>query len=221
MKKRLLIGGAALLWVGCSHQPPNPQVSPVTPVSVRTATVEVRQMGADADYPATVKSRRQAVLATKLPGRITYLQAEEGDLLSAGSVVAEIDVADLEARTAQAVAGRDSALAALQQSQAGYEQSMQSVARQRADQAATELRVAQSRVEQLQGQISAAQPISGGSGSSPEHHPTFPGRHKRGRSGHSSQFQRPGLRNLRAPFVAWSSKSWPIRESSILPGDPS
>lgn len=132
MKKRLLIGGAALLWVGCSHQPLNPKANPVTPLNVRTAKVELFQVGAETDYPATVKSRRQAVLATKVPGRITYLQAEEGDLLSAGSVVVEVDVTDLEARTSQAVAGRDSALAALQQSQAGYEQSRQSVAQAQA-----------------------------------------------------------------------------------------
>ena len=132
MKKRLLIGWAALLWAGCGRQAAVPSVPPVDPMAVRVASVEVRQLRSETSFPGTVKSRRQAVLATKLPGRITFLQAEEGDVLSAGSVVAQVDVSDLEARTAQAAAGRDSAVAALQQSEAGLQQSRQSVAQAQA-----------------------------------------------------------------------------------------
>ena len=128
MKKRLLMGWAILLWAGCSRPAARPPAASASPVSVRVTTVQARSLGTQTSFPGTIKSRRQAVLATKLPGRITYLQAEEGDIVSAGSVVAQIDVSDLEARTAQATAGRDSALAALQQSQAGLQQSWQSVA---------------------------------------------------------------------------------------------
>jgi len=132
VKKTLLVSWVALLWAGCSRHAAVPPAGSANPVSVRLASVEARQLRSETSFPGTVKSRRQAVLATKLAGRITYLQAEEGDVLSAGSVVAQVDVSDLEARTAQASAARDSALAALQQSEAGLQQSRQGVAQAQA-----------------------------------------------------------------------------------------
>lgn len=132
MKKTLLLSWAALLWAGCSRAPGLAPTGSASPLAVHLASVEARSLQSVTSYPGTVKSRRQAVLATKLPGRITFLQAEEGDTVSAGSVVVQVDVSDLEARTAQAAAGRDSALAGLQQSQAGLQQSQQAVDQARA-----------------------------------------------------------------------------------------
>jgi multidrug efflux pump subunit AcrA (membrane-fusion protein) len=79
-----------------------------------------------------VKARRQAVLSTKLAGKISFLQVEEGDVVPAGGLVAQIDVSDLVARTDQARAGRDSAVAGLAQTEAGYRQAQQGVSQARA-----------------------------------------------------------------------------------------
>ena len=132
MKNLILIACAALALAGCTH-PVEPVASPSSAsVPVQSAMIEETRVSAEAFFPGTVKARRQAVLSTKLPGRITYLKGEEGDILSAGSIVAEIDVSDLLARTQQAVAGRDSAQASLQQSQAGYQQSREGVTQSQA-----------------------------------------------------------------------------------------
>ncbi|MBT9583851.1 efflux RND transporter periplasmic adaptor subunit [bacterium] len=132
MKKFALVVYAALALVGCSHPGEAPATPDASPVNVQVVTVEPSQLAGEMQYSGTVKARRQAVLATKLPGRITFLKAEEGDIVSAGSVVAEVDVSDMVARTQQAVAGRDSAQAGLQQTQAAYQQARQGVAQAKA-----------------------------------------------------------------------------------------
>ena len=132
MRKNVLLAALALWAAGCSGSHPGESATAGAPAVVKTAAVQSRQVQAETSFPATVRSRRQAVLATKLPGRIVYLQAEEGDILSAGSVVAQIDISDLQARTQQAEAGRESAVAARGQSQAGLDQSRQAVAQSQA-----------------------------------------------------------------------------------------
>lgn len=132
MKKLSLAVCVAWALAGCGH-PDGVTPSPgASPLAVSILTVEPRRLTAENYYSGTVKARRQAVLSTKLPGRITYLKAEEGDVVSAGSLVAEVDVSDLLARTEQAEAGRDSALAALQQTRASHRQAVESVAQARA-----------------------------------------------------------------------------------------
>lgn len=128
MKKSFWVG---ILLMGCGRSVPTGSSSPTAAVAVSAVTVVEQKQAGQSLYPGTVKARRQAILATKLPGRITFLKVEEGDMVAAGSLVAEVDVSDLEARAQQAVAGRDSATAALQQSQAGFTQSQQGVAQAR------------------------------------------------------------------------------------------
>ncbi|MBS2034511.1 efflux RND transporter periplasmic adaptor subunit [bacterium] len=133
MKRSFALVALALWVAGCTKSHPgNGLTPPAPPVSVKTKTIQPRQLVGETSFPGSVRSRRQAVLATKLPGRILYLQAEEGDILSAGSVAVQIDTSDLQARTLQAEAGRVSALAARGQSEAGLQQSEQAVAQSQA-----------------------------------------------------------------------------------------
>lgn len=132
MKSLVLALCTAALLTGCRHSGDVTGTATAAPLAVRLLTVHSRRLTGESSYSGTIKARRQAVLSTKLPGRITFLKVEEGDLVSAGSVVAEVDVADLLARTGQAVAGRDSARAGLQQTRAGYSQALESVAQARA-----------------------------------------------------------------------------------------
>lgn len=120
-----IAGGLA----GCQQHSPK-EASPgssASPLSVQVIRLEPKATPRTVAYSGTVRARREAVLSTKLAGRIQYLQAEEGDVVSAGSVVAEIDVSDLVARTEQAEAGRNSAVAALAQTEAGYQQALAGV----------------------------------------------------------------------------------------------
>ena len=132
--KRTVIMAALGIWIaGCGKSHPAATATPSgPPISVNTTTLQSHKVTGDTSFPGSVRSRRQAVLATKLPGRILYLQAEEGDILSAGSVAVEIDTSDLLARTQQAQAGRESAVAARGQSEAGLQQSHQAVAQSEA-----------------------------------------------------------------------------------------
>jgi len=52
----------------------------------------------------------QVEIATKLPGRITQVLAEEGQMVDAGQVVAHMDTAELEAQMASAEANVDQAV---------------------------------------------------------------------------------------------------------------
>ncbi|MFN8610607.1 MAG: efflux RND transporter periplasmic adaptor subunit [Vulcanimicrobiota bacterium] len=133
MKRNLMLAAMAIWASGCSGSHPGDKVAPSSPsAAVKTAVIQPQKLTGQTSFPASVRSRRQAVLATKLPGRILYLPSEEGDILSAGSLAVQIDTADLEARTQQAEAGRESALAARGQSEAGLQQSRQAVAQSQA-----------------------------------------------------------------------------------------
>lgn len=113
--------------LGCSSKTPG--ISPAAPpITVSTAKMEVQKKASETAFPASVRSRRQAVLATRLPGRILYLPAEEGDIVAAGSCMVQVDTSDLEARAEQAEAGRASARAARDQAEAGMERSRRAVA---------------------------------------------------------------------------------------------
>lgn len=57
-------------------------------------------------------------IATKFPGRIAEILAEEGDMVRAGQVVARVDTRDLEAQLAQARALTDQARQSIVQQQA-------------------------------------------------------------------------------------------------------
>lgn len=102
------------------------------PIEVKIQSIESSRMSTGVYYSGTVKARRQAILSTKLAGRISFLEVEEGDVVQAGALVAQIDISDLLARTEQARAGRDSALAGLEQTEAGYRQAEQGVSQARA-----------------------------------------------------------------------------------------
>jgi len=123
-----------LLWsTGCSHEvkPASPDAG--TAVRVNVADVVSREEEQVQALAGTLKVRRQATLASKLPGRILSLTVEEGDVVAAGALVVEIDASDLRARTQQATAARDSAVAQVQVSQAGYLQSLSALDQARSE----------------------------------------------------------------------------------------
>ena len=123
-----MLMGWSLLGAGCGHdKEDSKQAAQSAPMAVSTARVELRQRGRERVLSGTLKVRREATLASKLPGKILFLNAEEGQTLSSGAVVAEIDPSGVLARTHQAEVGRRSAQAQVGVYQAGVEQSLRSL----------------------------------------------------------------------------------------------
>lgn len=123
----LVIASLALALLGCGEERPSTNPSPQVALGVSTLRVERHQRAEQRVLSGSLKVRREAMLSSKLPGRILFLKAEEGQVLSAGSVVAEIDPSDVLARTHQAEVGRRSAQAQVDVYRAGVEQSLRSL----------------------------------------------------------------------------------------------
>lgn len=120
---------AILALSGCGKDSPETRASSpeLPPITVKAEKLEPTEHRATLSFTGTVRARRQAVLSTRLAGRIIALSAEEGDVVSAGTVVAEIDAEDIAARTRQAQAGQSAAQATLRQAEAGTEQAGRAV----------------------------------------------------------------------------------------------
>lgn len=129
------------LAVGCQKAPPpGPTSAGERPLSIRTTRPERRQASEWVSLPGSLVARREATVSSKLPGLILYLQAEAGDTVSAGSILAEIDVSGLRARVRQAEAARQSAAAAVGQAQAARAQAEATLQRARAQLSALQSR---------------------------------------------------------------------------------
>ena len=102
----LLTFFAASLAGGCSEsRGPAIPASQASPRSVATSLVRESSESGQLLLTGNLKSRRQAVIASKLPGYITFLAREEGDSVAAGEVLVRIDTRDIEAQTRQARSG--------------------------------------------------------------------------------------------------------------------
>lgn len=81
----------AALLVGCSKPAPAPE--PVR--AVRTMTVTSGVAGGTHDFAAEVRARTESRLAFRVPGKMVSRQAELGQRVRAGQVLARLDAGDL------------------------------------------------------------------------------------------------------------------------------
>ena len=101
----LFLAGAA-----CGKATPPPaRTSPAPPIAVQTAAVERTADAGTTAVPATVRARRRAALASRLPASVTALPYREGDRVRAGAVVAKLDDAALLSRVAASEAAAHAA----------------------------------------------------------------------------------------------------------------
>lgn len=133
-KYRNIVGAIlALTLAGCHGGAPSETAGTSVPaVAVQTGQATRRSIPGTLTVPGTLRARREATVASKLPGRILYLQAEEGDVVSPGSTLAEIDVSSLRAHVAQAEAARRAAEAQVAQADAARAQAQAGLQRARA-----------------------------------------------------------------------------------------
>jgi multidrug efflux pump subunit AcrA (membrane-fusion protein) len=180
---------AGFFVTGCMGQPPikdfppSQALSATLPLPVKTLQIQPQTLPQQLELSGTIQSIEQAVLATRVMGQITHLTLEAGDRVQKGQVVAEVNVADLIAQTAQAQSGVAQAQAELARTQATVNQ-LQShrieaeaalklaeidqkrmfdlhregaVSQAQLDQATTTLEQTQARVEQAEAGIRQAQ----------------------------------------------------------------
>lgn len=107
----LLTLSAALVLTACARVEPAPE--PVR--AVRTTTVAPQSAGGSWEYAAEVRARTESRLGFRVGGKIVRRNADLGDTVKAGQVLASLDAQDLRL-------GQDAARAALVAAQANFDQ---------------------------------------------------------------------------------------------------
>ena len=105
--RRVLVGALCGLLLGACNRP-QPVPEPLR--AVRVLTLGNDSAGATATYAAEVRARSESRLSFRVPGKVTQRQAELGQQVRAGQLLARLDPADLE----QAKAAANAALVAAQ-----------------------------------------------------------------------------------------------------------
>ncbi|CAN5691713.1 efflux RND transporter periplasmic adaptor subunit [soil metagenome] len=104
---------SAVLLAGCSK--PEPAPDPIR--AVRTTTIASQSVGGVHEYAAEVRARTESRLGFRVGGKMIRRDANLGDSVKAGQVLAQLDPRDLRL-------GQDAARAAVASAQVSYEQSV-------------------------------------------------------------------------------------------------
>ncbi|MGA7932791.1 MAG: biotin/lipoyl-binding protein, partial [Kovacikia sp.] len=107
----LLLGGVLVLaggaWgaVQLTRAPQTSEETTLPAISVNTLTIDPQSNASSLELSGTIRPLEQAVLSTRVTGRIMQLSLEAGDRVQKGQVVARIDVVDIAAQANQARSG--------------------------------------------------------------------------------------------------------------------
>jgi len=100
----------SLLLAACSPPPPAPEAVR----AVRVMTLGADTAGGSSEYAAEVRARTEVRLGFRVPGKMVVRQAEVGQRVKAGQVLAQLDANDLRL-------GQDTAAAATRAAQANFD----------------------------------------------------------------------------------------------------
>jgi membrane fusion protein, multidrug efflux system len=89
---------------GCSRSPSKAATPSITPLAVRTGTVESRTLPRIVEVPGTVRPVDRAVLAPRVMGMIEALPVGLGSVVRRGDTLVRISARDIAARVEQAEA---------------------------------------------------------------------------------------------------------------------
>ncbi len=140
MLSLLSVSAAALILSGCrggnaespsgAAKTGDTKVVEASAIMVTTAPVVLKDIDKTVDITGNLVAFQDVVVGSKMPGKIALVNFREGDSVSAGQVVAQIDDADFRAQVAQAQANllaarvrEDQARAQLRQAEISVEQS--------------------------------------------------------------------------------------------------
>jgi len=139
---------SSLLVVACKEKPKSAEkFNPNAPVSVDITIAETQKVEKQIEVNGTVLANDFVELHPEVNGRITFLQIPEGKLITAGTIIAKLNDADLQAQLAKANAQLELAvinekrnkqlLAIKGMNQSDYDASLQQVKSLQADVAYT------------------------------------------------------------------------------------
>jgi membrane fusion protein (multidrug efflux system) len=153
LRKNQLIGITALAGllfsVACSEKPKGPdKFNPNAPVAVDITITQNQQVEKGVEVNGSILANDYVELRPETNGRITFLQVPEGKVVKAGTVIAKLNDADLQAQLAKAKVNLDLAvineqrnkqlLAVKGMNQSDYDVSLQQVKSIQADIAYTQ-----------------------------------------------------------------------------------
>ena len=147
-KIHLYVLASTLLVVACKEKPKSvDKFNPNAPVSVDITIAETQKIEKQIEVNGTVLANDFVELHPEVNGRITFLQIPEGKLITAGTIIAKLNDADLQAQLAKANAQLELAvinekrnkqlLAIKGMNQSDYDASLQQVKSLQADVAYT------------------------------------------------------------------------------------
>ena len=108
----------AISMLGCSHPTEERDILLKPPVAVEVAKVDLEQIPLSMTLVGTTEPYTQGTPATRLMGKITQADFEEGDRVERGQILVRIENEDLEARRKQAESGLLEARAVLANAEA-------------------------------------------------------------------------------------------------------
>lgn len=123
-----LIAVAAVALAGCSKKS-EPTAPPVTPATDRGTPVEVRTATNGTvthwvSVTGSLVSLQDVPLSARAAGRLAEVYVREGDTVTAGQVIARLDMSDQESQVRSAEAAVAAARARVAQSEASYRQQL-------------------------------------------------------------------------------------------------
>ena len=127
-------------------------------VSVGVQTAQKASIPNEYQFSGTLKGTRQVKISTKMMGKITHMNAEEGDRISEGETLVRIKDQNVESQKQQVQAKLNQAEAALENAETNFERiktlyERGSATQKEFDDMQTQYRSAQSRVNALQGKL--------------------------------------------------------------------
>lgn len=103
----------AVSIAGCRHEGAAPPAETLPVVAVRVQTVQPQQHLAVEEVVGTVRARLRATVEAKVSGRVEQLLVKQGQSVSAGELLAQLDAREMQARLDSARAVREQAEAEL------------------------------------------------------------------------------------------------------------
>lgn len=144
---------------------------PASADQTTTVPVRVQQVGKDQvaqayRYAGTVQGTNKVQLSTRMLGRITYLQVEEGARVRQGQTLVRIKSEDVEAQKEQVLASLREAEAALSSAETDFQRMQtlfdaESATKKEYEDASTRYKMAQARRAALQGKLSEVDDVLG------------------------------------------------------------
>jgi RND family efflux transporter MFP subunit len=116
----VFLGTAALAGtLACGHRVEKREPGPAVPVTVVQAAE--RALPSSEEYVGNIRSRQAVVISTKMMGRVTRFYVDEGQAVSKGQPLVEVDASEAQSAYSQSKAGVDAADVAVRNMERDHE----------------------------------------------------------------------------------------------------